>query len=166
MKKILKRTSSIFVVLLVLMTMQLSVFAYESSSPKANAPWVGEVTTNSTALNVRSKPSTSSTVVASLKKGACVQIVGKSGDWWKVKYTQSGKTGYVSKKYIKVISHSYGYVNTKSTNLNLRDANGKIIGSIPKGTYLPIIPTCDYGSVQVVYGQTVGWVSSQYFKYK
>lgn len=167
MNKIMRRASSIFIVLLILVTMQQSVFAYENeSSPKAKAPWLGEVKTQSTNLNVRSKPSTSSTVVSSLKKGACVQIVGNSGSWWKVKYSRSGKTGYVSKKYIKVISHSYGYVKTKSSNLNLRNSKGKIITSIPKGTYLSIIPTCDFGAVKVVYGQTVGWVSSQYFKYR
>lgn len=167
MTKITKRTISIFIVLFALVTMQLSAFAYENnSSPKNKAPWLGEVKTSSTALNVRANPSTSSAVVATLKKGSFVQIIGKSGNWWKVKYTKTGKTGYVSKKYINIFSHSYGYVNTKSTALNLRDDNGNIIGTVPKGTYLSIIPTCDYGWVKVVYGQTVGWVSSQYFKYR
>lgn len=167
MTRIMKRTSSIFIAFMVLVMSQISVFAYENeTSPRENAPWLGEVTTTNLDLNIRANPSTSSSVVSTLKKGTYIQIIGESGNWWKVRYTMSGNTGYVSKDYISVFSHSYGYVNTQSLDLNLRNANGDIIGTIPKGTYIPIIPSCDGGTVQVVYGQTIGWVSSQYFKYR
>lgn len=169
MTKIIRRTSSIFIAVMVLVMSQISVFAYENdTSPRENAPWLGEVTTTSLNLNIRANPSTSSSVVSTLKKGTYIQIIGQSGNWWKVRYTLSGKTGYVTKDYITVFSHSYGYVNTQSLDLNLRNDNGVIIGTIPKGTYIPLIPKGDdmEGLVQVVCGQTIGWVSTQYFKYK
>lgn len=165
--KFLKRTSGVIFLFMVLVISQLSVFAYENdTSPRENAPWLGVVTTTSLDLNIRANPSTSSSVISTLKKGTYIEIIGESGNWWKVRYTMSGKTGYVTKEYIGIISHSYGYVNTQSLDLNLRDDNGNIIGTVPKGTYLSIIPSGDYGFVHVVYGQTVGWVSSEYFKYK
>lgn len=167
MTKRSKRISSILILFSILVVSQISILAYENeSSPRVNAPWLGKVTTTSLDLNIRANPSTSSTVVSTLKKGAYIQIIGESGDWWRVRYTMSGNTGYVTKAYIYICSHSYGYVNTQSLDLNLRDDNGNIIGTVPKGTYLPIMPTCDNGAAKVVYGQTVGWVSTQYFKYK
>ncbi|MDE5780319.1 MAG: SH3 domain-containing protein [Lachnospiraceae bacterium] len=163
-----KRIASIFILLLVLVTTQTSVSAYENyDSPKVNAPWIGQVTTASMDLNIRSNPSTSSTVISTLKKGTNIQIIGENGNWWRVRYTMSGNTGYVTKEYITIVSKSYGYVNTQSLDLYLRDINThNIIGTIPKGTYLPIFPSEDYGWIIVLYGQTTGVVSSEYFKYK
>ena len=164
----MKKIGSIFITIMLLMVSSISVFAYENfSSPRVDAPWAGRVITTSLDLNIRSNPDISSTVVGTLKKGNAVQIIGESGNWWYVRYTMSGATGYVAKDYIQIISQSYGYVNTQSLNLNLRDYNNNIIGTIPKGTYLPIaVATEDYGWIEVVYGQTVGLVSSEYFKYK
>jgi SpoIID/LytB domain protein len=52
-------------------------------------------------LNVRKGPSTKNKILGKLKNKAKVTITGKSGSWYKLKY--KGKTGYVSKKYIKKI---------------------------------------------------------------
>ena len=60
----------------------------------------GTVTASS--LNMRKSTSTESKVVAVLRKGKKVTILGTSGSWYKIKY--NGKTGYAAKKYIKVSS--------------------------------------------------------------
>ncbi len=49
--------------------------------------------------NMRSKASTSGSVIAKPAKGASVTILGQSGDFYQVSY--DGKTGYVDKRYVQ-----------------------------------------------------------------
>lgn len=58
----------------------------------------GKVTTET--LNLRSEPSTSSSVVALLNAGEELEILSEEDDWYKVKH--GSKEGYVSKDYVKV----------------------------------------------------------------
>ena len=62
----------------------------------------GIVTASS--LNIRSRATTESKVVGSVKKGVKVTVNGTSGSWYKIKY--GSKTGYVAKKYIKISNGS------------------------------------------------------------
>ncbi len=62
----------------------------------------GKVT--ATALNIRKTASASSKVVGVLREGASVTINGTSGSWYKI--TSGSKTGYVSKKYIRITNSS------------------------------------------------------------
>ena len=57
----------------------------------------GKVTT--TSLIIRSNKSTSSKIIAKLKKNQTVTILAKEKSWYKIK--TSTKTGYVPAKYIK-----------------------------------------------------------------
>ena len=59
--------------------------------------WTGHV--NASSLNMRKSNSTKSKVVDVLKEGTNVEVISSSGEWYKIK--AGGKTGYVSKKYIK-----------------------------------------------------------------
>ncbi len=54
----------------------------------------------STTVNFRSQPNTSSSVIASLKNGQKVSVIGVSGGWYKV--TVNGKTGYISPDYLTI----------------------------------------------------------------
>ncbi len=54
----------------------------------------------STTVNFRSQPNTSSSVIASLKNGHKVSVIGVSGGWYKV--TVNGKTGYISPDYLTI----------------------------------------------------------------
>ena len=69
------------------------------------ATQTGVVTVNDW-LNVRSEPNTSSTVIAQLSNGHTVNILGKTGVWYKISFTLNGKayTGYAHSDYIKVKS--------------------------------------------------------------
>ena len=74
-------------------------------------------------LNVRSAASSGSEIRTSLKKGSYVTLISKSGDWWKVEYSD-GKFGFCHSDYITVVSDDTAMVSTKSGNLNcpeLRD---------------------------------------------
>ncbi|MDL2258597.1 SH3 domain-containing protein [Eubacteriales bacterium OttesenSCG-928-K08] len=65
-------------------------------------------------VNVRTGPSTSYTKLGQLKKGAQVTRTGETNGWSKIDY--NGKTGYVSNKYLKVISTGSGNNNNGSGN--------------------------------------------------
>ena len=58
----------------------------------------GKVTTET--LNLRSEPSTSSSVVELLNADEELEILSEEGNWYKVKH--GSKEGYVSKDYVKV----------------------------------------------------------------
>ena len=60
----------------------------------------------STNLRLRSKPSLSadSEVLAYILSNETCNIIGISGEWYKVKY--AGKTGYLNKNYVKMIDSS------------------------------------------------------------
>ncbi|WP_455538923.1 SH3 domain-containing protein [Terrisporobacter sp.] len=58
----------------------------------------GQIT--SANLNVRSGPSTSSSIIGTLNSNQTVEILGKSSNWYKIDY--NGKEGYISSSYIKL----------------------------------------------------------------
>lgn len=129
-------------------------------------PNVGVSTTKETPLNIRASASTSSTNVSSLNPNAPIQVIGSSGDFYKVIYSTSGNIGYAHKSYINISSTQYGTVVTNGGTLNLRSSAStfsQILGNIPNQTVLPIISTED-GWYKVVWGKSVGFVSESYFK--
>ncbi len=70
----------------------------------------GVVTGITTYLNVRSGPSTTSTVIGKLYNNDSVTVLGSSGNFYKISYVSGGQTitGYASQDYIKVTSVSSG----------------------------------------------------------
>ncbi|MBQ9110094.1 MAG: SH3 domain-containing protein [Oscillospiraceae bacterium] len=60
----------------------------------------GMVTTDGSNLNLRSYPSTSSRVIASIPNGAMVTIYGTVNNWYVVSW--NGQTGYVSADYVVI----------------------------------------------------------------
>ena len=86
------------------------------SNPKA----IGSGTVTSNTLNVRSGPSTSDKVIGVLNINESIEILGKSGTWFKVDF--NGKQGYVSSSYLKLnpvekgidVSKWNGNINWKS----------------------------------------------------
>jgi|GEM_PF-2007645 len=142
------------------------------------ATQTGTVKVSST-LNVRSGAGTQYKVVGSLKNGAKVTVLGKSGSWYKIKY--GSITGYVSGQYLVVSSSSSnsgsgsttpaepspatqtGTVKVSST-LNVRSGAGtqyKIVGSLKNGAKVTVLGKS--GSwYEIKYGSITGYVSGQY----
>ena len=54
---------------------------------------------NTDGLNVRSGPSASNTVVTTLSRNTRVQVISKTGSWWKIKY--GNIEGYVYSEYLR-----------------------------------------------------------------
>ena len=87
----------------------------------AYASNIGTVTASS--LNVRSGPSTSYSVTASLRPGQVVVLISQSNGWYKVKL-YNGTTGWVSSSYISK-TDTYG---ESTASLNVRSGPGTNYG--------------------------------------
>ncbi len=141
-----------------LVTLALGADAADLSSK------AGAVTTSATRLNVRSAPSSGSSVKATLKKGSYITLIKKSGTWWKVEYAK-GKYGYCHADYITVVQGTAVSVSTASGALNIRKGPGTTyekMGSISKGQTVLLLTEKGNWSRILYEGTKTGYVSSQY----
>ncbi|MFL1468334.1 SH3 domain-containing protein [Paraclostridium bifermentans] len=128
-----------------------------------------------TSLNVRSGPSTSNSVIGSLKQNDKVEVISESNGWSKVKF--SGKEGYVSSTYLKDSdggntgggSENPNPSNNKivtATSLNVRSgpstSNG-VIGSLKQNDKVEVISESN-GWSKIKFNGREGYVSSAYLK--
>lgn len=91
-------------------------------------------------VNMRTAPSTSSSVIRMIKKGEKVTIVEKSGShWYKIK-DANGKTGYISSssKYTKLVSGTSG---SGSTTGSASSSSGSASQTSSNSTVEKIIST-------------------------
>ena len=131
----------------------------------------------SSSLNVRSGPSTSSSVVASLSDGARVTILSRESNGWYRIRTSSGVTGYVSGEYINLTdeddsdSPSQSYtgpvkLSSSTSRLNIRSSastSAGIIGKLNQGAKVTIIgESGDWYRIE--YNNTTGYVSKDYIQ--
>lgn len=130
-----------------------------------NAATTGTV--NTSALNVRSGPSTDYDRITTISKGTTLTIIATEGDWYKVEV--GGKTGYVAARYVAVngnqtedASGKTGTVNVSV--LNIREGAGtstKCIGSLRNGTKVSII-AAEGEWYKVQGGGKTGYVFAEY----
>lgn len=85
-----------------------------------------------TTVNFRSQPSTSSSVLASLKNGTTVNVTGVESNWYKVTY--NGKTGYVHPDYIS-FSGTQSTTTADSSASNSTDSTETIVPSTNAVSY-------------------------------
>ena len=124
------------------------------------------------ALNVRSGPSTSNSVITKAYKGDKVEILESSSGWHKIKLS-NGKIGWSSGDYIKIGSTDSGST-TPSTGktgtvtasaLNIRSGAGtnySVITKAYRGDKVEILETSGgWNKVKLSNGK-VGWASGQY----
>ena len=135
----------------------------------AYASNIGTVTASS--LNVRSGPSTSYTIVTTVKKNDKVNILQSSNGWYKIE-TASGKQGWASSSYISILdSNTNNNINTSSNiaivntdGLNFRNGAGtsySIIKVLNKGEKVEVISESN-GWSKVKHDSRLGYVASQY----
>lgn len=65
----------------------------------------GDIYESTAALNVRSGPGTSYSIISSLSRGEKCTVIGKSGNWYKL-LTTTGADAYASASYLKLYSTS------------------------------------------------------------
>jgi beta-N-acetylglucosaminidase/membrane protein implicated in regulation of membrane protease activity len=129
-----------------------------SGSSSESVLYTGTTTAN---LNVRSGASTSSKILATLKKGSSVEVVEVSGDWLKIKY--NGGTAYVSDSFVKKpdsgsssnsgtksssnsgsgsSSEPVLYTGTTTANLNVRSGastSNNVLTTLKKGSSVEVV---------------------------
>ncbi|WP_243386211.1 SH3 domain-containing protein [Bacillus kexueae] len=155
--------------------------SYVNSSSSSTSP--NQSTSHSTpntgtvlasALNVRSQPNTSTSIVGKLYRGEKVSIIGQQGKWYQIKY--QNKTAWVHGDFIQTSSNSStsnGNSTTSSTktgtvtasSLNVRSEgslNGKVVGAVKKGTKLTILQEVNDWYEIKLDGNKTGWVASWY----
>jgi hypothetical protein len=70
--------------------------------PPVNTTQVGTVVNCNYAVNVRSGPSTSYSIIGTAPKGATYPVITKTGSWYKILY--KGRTGYIYYTYLRVVT--------------------------------------------------------------
>lgn len=95
----------------------------------------GTVINVTTVLNVRKTPSTSATIVGTLKGGQSVTIVAKNGVWYKI---SSPIVGYVHKDYIDVNgSNNDKFEDTDIYKIAIGDFIKKVFPAVNVGVDMP-----------------------------
>lgn len=111
----------------------------------ANVP-KGGLVYNCGGLNVRTGPGTDNSIIGGLAPGAGVQIIGKEGKWFKIKY--NGSTAFVSGDYINTSGSSSDKEESASGSgtvqvssyLNVRSGPwGNIVGKLYGGANVQIV---------------------------
>lgn len=151
----------------ILMAMVLSLGLIPLSKKAVAAEKIygaGKVTTSSTALNVRSGPSNTSTVKAKLSKDSYVTLISKNGNYWRVQYSASGY-GYCHSDYVKTASTKVRTVKTTSGRLRVRSSassSSTVKDYLSSGTQVTVLSTSGSFSRILYNGTKRGYVSSSY----
>lgn len=156
MEKILKAAAVVLVLFCLLLC---------SSATPARADSEGAGTVTASALNMRSEPSTSSSVVTCLPRGTVVVLTGTSGNWYQVAY--KGSTGYMIKDYLDVSSSAdaaLGEGTVTGNYVNIRSGpstSNSVIGSRSKGDTLSVTGVSSNWYKVSLSGST-GYIRSDY----
>ena len=130
------------------------------------------VATQSGSLNMRSQPTTGSSVVRQIPKGTRIGVISQENGWSRVSY--DGQSGYVMNSYLRMedayapeVTGKYAKVTTASGSLNLREtasANARALLGIPQGTVLEVLAHAD-GWAKVSYGGATGYVMDKFLTF-
>ena len=132
-----------------------------------------ETYTTTANLNIRSGPSTSNAIIATVKQGTQLTVVGQAASGW-LKVSYQGKTGYVSTQYVKESTDSSepapapaASVYVATANLNVRttaSTSGAVMATLKAGTQLDVTAKAANGWLKITYQGKAGYVSGQYVR--
>lgn len=120
---------------------------------------------DATGLRLRSKASTNSQTLDIAPNGECVVVIGVSGDWYHVNYNL--QEGYMHKDYLDVLTKEnaelgYGKVTGSRVNIRSGPSTGhRIVNGASMGSMCYIIGLNE-GWYKVIYGNTIGYIRSDY----
>ena len=147
----------------------------DQADKPGNAPagTTATVNTASDALNLRQSPTTASTVLRTIPRGATVELLQQGAEWCQVRYL--GTSGYVATKYLAFGgssdapsgSQETATVSTNGGGLNLRETastGARVLTSIPDGTTIDLLERGETWCRVRWNGQT-GYVMSRYLTF-
>ena len=126
----------------------------------------GIVQTSGSNLNVRSKASTSSTIVAKAPNQSYLMVIESSGDFYYTEY-QENKFGYVHKDYVQIVSSNTKQVASEGMNLNVRkgpSTDYTITEKIADKDYVVELSRSGSWSKVLFEGNKTGYVHNDYLK--
>lgn len=150
----------------VLLLSSAAVFTLSAAALAADtAVEVGAVSGSD--VRLRQEASTSSSILATLDKGAAVAVVedNSASGWYKIAY--AGSTGYLSSDYLVIdqdgVFTSYGCINTDNVNVRAEASTESASAAVlSKDTALTVTGFSDgWYSVKCQYG-TTGYVLSDF----
>ncbi|MBQ7116199.1 MAG: SH3 domain-containing protein [Clostridia bacterium] len=151
--------------ILMVLVLSLTVIPFTQKAKATEKIYgAGKVTTTSTALNVRSSASGTSTVKAKLSKDSYVTLISKIGSFWRVQYSASGY-GYCHADYIETYSTKVRTVKTTSGRLRVRSSasgSADIKDYLSSGTQVTVLSTSGSFSRILYNGRKRGYVASSY----
>lgn len=148
-KKITTKLIYTALITITILACSVNVFAYEG---------IGTVT--GSVVNVRSGESVAHSVIATVVKGAELNVISKGDKWSKV-VLPDGKEGYIVNAYF-TISAREGVVTGSAVNVRKTPGmDGEIIGLAYKGQTLPVLGK-ETEWVNVEYNGQHGWISAKY----
>ena len=122
---------------------------------------------NATTLNVRSGPSTTYSIIDTLKQNAKVEVISIENNWAKIKH--NNEIGYVSAEYLsdkKVETIQIKYVN--ATTLNVRSGPSttySIIDTLKQNAKVEVI-SIENNWAKIKHNNEIGYVSAEYLSDK
>lgn len=145
------------------------ISAQYASKTKPATISTSTVVYTTSALNVRSQPSTNSSKLGVLAKGTAITVKSSSGGWYAISY--NGKTGYVNATYTTSSKPSAVAIQKPSAvtmyttvGLNVRSGpstSAQRLGTLPKGTAIKVTALKNNWYTTTYNGRT-GYVSAQY----
>ncbi|APF28654.1 CHAP domain protein [Clostridium sporogenes] len=149
----------------------------DNNSSTSTGTGTVKLSSTSSSLNLRDNPSLSSKILGGLSHGSSVDILGKTGSWYKIKY--GSKIGYVSSQFIttsnssdssgsSVTNQRFGtvYLSNKYSTLNVRKnagTNSSVISSLAYGSKVEILSSSGEW-YKINFKNTTGYVYSKYIK--
>lgn len=129
---------------------------YISSSPTNKSGTT--YTVNASALNVRTEPNTTSSIIGVLPNGQKVDIQSEQNGWYVISF--NGKTGFIKKDFVSS-SSSNGNVDSVTPSYYYVTCSALRVRSGP-GTSYDIVGIMSNGQQVQVVGKTTGWYKVRY----
>ena len=167
----MKKTISFILSLVMILSFSTVAFAYHTNSPSSTTPCYG--ISLGDGVRIRQTASIDAIILGQIDRNKPIEIIGvPNASWYKVRYTESGETGYISSDFLSLTHKDYGYV-LSITGIDMKASKGSstTVTHVPYGRYMPYRELSVYGSyvwADCVCGRTKGWVNtynSYDFKY-
>ena len=132
-----------------------------SGSSSSGSSSSGSASISAYGVNIRSGPSTSSSIVANVGKGTSVTVTGTEGDWYKIEY--KGQSAYVHRDYVTLSGSSSSSSGSASSSGQSGTINATYVRfrSGPS-TSSSILRTFDKGAGVSVTGTEGDWYKVRY----
>lgn len=128
---------------------------------------IGKGVVNASSLNLRENPDTSATVLTQIPRGAEVEILGSSDDWYNVSYKNT--KGWVFAEFITVKDTAIGSGTINADSVNVRSNPGTssdILTRLDTGEGVSVlVRSGDWYRIKASDG-TIGWVYKDFVTMK